>query len=86
MRRSREAIALPAVATELVGAEGNDVGCRLICSTLRDLLKSQMRCFGKPRGPFYIALSQDDEALQPSQFIAAGESRAAAAKTRAIAA
>jgi esterase/lipase superfamily enzyme len=40
-----------------------------------DVFKSQMRRFGKPRKPFYIILSKDDEALGASRFIAGGEGR-----------
>jgi esterase/lipase superfamily enzyme len=41
----------------------------------RDVFKSQMRRFGKPRKPFYIVLSKDDQALRASNFIAGGEGR-----------
>jgi esterase/lipase superfamily enzyme len=40
-----------------------------------DVFKSQMRRFGKPRKPFYIILSKDDQALRASDFIAGGEGR-----------
>lgn len=40
-----------------------------------DVFKSQMRRFGKPRKPFYIVLSKDDQALRASSFIAGGGSR-----------
>ena len=40
-----------------------------------DVFKSQMRRFGKPRKPFYIVLSKDDQALRASKFIAGGERR-----------
>lgn len=40
-----------------------------------DVFKSQMRRFGKPRKPFYIVLSKDDEALGASRFIAGGQER-----------
>ncbi|WP_245973821.1 alpha/beta hydrolase [Bosea caraganae] len=40
-----------------------------------DVFKSQMRRFGKPRKPFYIVLSKDDQALRASSFIAGGTSR-----------
>jgi esterase/lipase superfamily enzyme len=40
-----------------------------------DVFKSQMRRFGKPRKPFYIVLSKDDQALRASNFIAGGEGR-----------
>jgi esterase/lipase superfamily enzyme len=40
-----------------------------------DVFKSQMRRFGKPRKPFYIVLSRDDEALGASRFIAGGQER-----------
>jgi len=39
------------------------------------VFKSQMRRFGKPRKPFYIVLSKDDQALRASNFIAGGEGR-----------
>ena len=32
-----------------------------------DVFKSQWCCFGKPRKPFYVILSQDDRALFLSQ-------------------
>jgi len=40
-----------------------------------DVFKSQMRRFGKPRKPFYIVLSRDDQALRASSFIAGGGNR-----------
>jgi esterase/lipase superfamily enzyme len=40
-----------------------------------DVFKSQMRRFGKPRKPFYVVLSQDDQALRASRFIAGGQER-----------
>ncbi|AMJ62013.1 alpha/beta hydrolase [Bosea sp. PAMC 26642] len=40
-----------------------------------DVFKSQMRRFGKPRKPFYIVLSKDDQALRASSFIAGGGNR-----------
>ncbi len=40
-----------------------------------DVFKSQMRRFGKPRKPFYIVLSKDDQALRASSFIAGGGAR-----------
>ena len=43
-----------------------------------DVFKSQMRRFGKPRKPFYIVLSKDDQALRVSSFIAGGGNRVGA--------
>lgn len=43
-----------------------------------DVFKSQMRRFGKPRKPFYIVLSKDDQALRASSFIAGGGNRVGA--------
>jgi esterase/lipase superfamily enzyme len=43
-----------------------------------DVFKSQMRRFGKPRKPFYIVLSKDDQALRASSFIAGGSNRVGA--------
>jgi esterase/lipase superfamily enzyme len=40
-----------------------------------DVFKSQMQRFGKPRKPFYIVLSKDDQALRASNFIAGGQGR-----------
>ncbi|HUW74684.1 MAG TPA: alpha/beta hydrolase [Methyloceanibacter sp.] len=40
-----------------------------------DVLKAQMRRFGKPRKPFFIVLSRDDKALRFSNFIAGGKQR-----------
>jgi esterase/lipase superfamily enzyme len=40
-----------------------------------DVFKSQMRRFGKPKKPFYIVLSKDDQALRASSFLAGGQSR-----------
>jgi esterase/lipase superfamily enzyme len=40
-----------------------------------DVFKSQMQRFGKPRKPFYIVLSKDDQALRASSFIAGGQQR-----------
>ena len=40
-----------------------------------DVFKSQMQRFGKPRKPFYIVLSKDDQALRASSFIAGGGAR-----------
>jgi esterase/lipase superfamily enzyme len=40
-----------------------------------DVFKSQMRRFGKPKKPFYVIVSRDDQALQFSSTIAGGKSR-----------
>ena len=40
-----------------------------------DVFKSQMRRFGKPKKPFYVIVSKDDQALQFSTLIADGRSR-----------
>ena len=40
-----------------------------------DVFKSQMRRFGKPKKPFYVIVSQDDQALRFSSLIAGGKSR-----------
>jgi esterase/lipase superfamily enzyme len=40
-----------------------------------DVFKSQMRRFGRPRKPFYIVLSRDDQALRVSSFLADKDSR-----------
>src|SRR6185369_2155291 len=48
-----------------------------------DVFKSQMRRFGKPRRPFYIVLSKDDQALRASKFIAGGEGRLGAEENTA---
>jgi esterase/lipase superfamily enzyme len=40
-----------------------------------DVFKSQMRRFGRPRKPFYVIISKDDQALRFSSTIAGGKSR-----------
>jgi esterase/lipase superfamily enzyme len=40
-----------------------------------DVFKSQMRRFGKPKKPFYVIISRDDQALRFSNMIAGGRSR-----------
>lgn len=40
-----------------------------------DVFKSQMRRFGKPKKPFYVVVSRDDQALRFSSMIAGGQSR-----------
>lgn len=40
-----------------------------------DVFKSQMRRFGKPKKPFYVIISKDDQALRVSKMIAGGRSR-----------
>jgi len=40
-----------------------------------DVFKSQMRRYGKPRKPFYVIVSRDDQALRFSNMIAGGQSR-----------
>jgi esterase/lipase superfamily enzyme len=40
-----------------------------------DVFKSQMRRFGKPKRPFYVIVSKDDQALGFSKMIAGGKGR-----------
>jgi esterase/lipase superfamily enzyme len=40
-----------------------------------DVFKSQLRRFGKPKKPFYIVFSKDDQALAMSKLIAGGKDR-----------
>jgi esterase/lipase superfamily enzyme len=40
-----------------------------------DVFKSQMRRFGRPKKPFYVIVSRDDQALRVSSMIAGGRSR-----------
>lgn len=40
-----------------------------------DVFRSQMRRFGKPKKPFYVIVSKDDQALRFSSMIAGGRSR-----------
>jgi esterase/lipase superfamily enzyme len=40
-----------------------------------DVFKSQMRRFGKPKKPFYVIISKDDQALRFSSMIAGGRGR-----------
>ncbi len=40
-----------------------------------DVFKSQMRRFGKPKKPFYVIVSKDDQALRVSKMIAGGRGR-----------
>ena len=40
-----------------------------------DVFKSQMRRFGKPKKPFYVVISKDDQALRVSKMIAGGKGR-----------
>ena len=40
-----------------------------------DVFKSQMRRFGRPKKPFYVVISGDDQALRFSSTIAGGRSR-----------
>jgi esterase/lipase superfamily enzyme len=40
-----------------------------------DVFRSQMRRFGRPKRPFYVIVSKDDQALRLSSMIAGGRSR-----------
>ena len=40
-----------------------------------DVFRSQMRRFGKPKKPFYVVVSKDDQALRFSTLIAGGRTR-----------
>src|SRR6266403_393025 len=40
-----------------------------------DVFRSQMHRFGKPKKPFYVVISKDDQALRFSSLIAGGRTR-----------